>query len=96
MRSRAHNYLWHSDCACATLALLENTLRNKSSEVLDAQSDHQHVVHLTDNRDEIRDELDRTYHVKYRTTGNRLRMPRHLRVHESPPDNSELFENSLD
>ena len=78
------------------LTFIENTLGNTSPEIFDPQGDHQHVVHLPDNRDEIRDELDRTEDIKDRTPGDRFRVPWHLRVHESPPHDPELFENTLD
>ena len=65
--------------------LVQNTLRNISSKVFEPEGDHQHVVHLADNRDEIRDELDRTEDIKNRTPGDRFRMPRHLGMHKSPP-----------
>jgi hypothetical protein len=71
-------------------------LRNISPEVFDSKGDHEHVVHLPNNRDEVRDDLDRTANIKKRTPGDRFRVPWHLRVYKSPPDDPELFEHPLD
>lgn len=57
------------------LTLLENTLRHPPSEVLHAQGDHEHVVHLADDRDEVGDALNRAHDVEERKADNRFRMP---------------------
>jgi hypothetical protein len=65
------------------LTLVENTLRGISPEVFDPQRNHQHVVHLTDNRDEVGDYLDRTDDIKKRTSGDHSHVPWHLRVYKT-------------
>lgn len=78
------------------LTLIENTLGNISPKVSDAQGDHQYVVHLPDDRNKVGDELNRTDDIKDRAAGDYFRMPWHQRVHQSPPHDSELFENPLE
>lgn len=77
-------------------ALVENILRNASFKKFHAQDNHHDVVHLTDDRDEIRDELDRTEDVEDRATGDGFSIPRYLRVHKRPSDDPKLREKLLD
>lgn len=90
-----HKYFVDLRMVWAILTLIKNILRNISSKIFEPQGDYQNVVHLSDDRDEIRNELDRTNDIKYRTAGDRLRMPRHLRMYEGSPENFELFEKML-
>jgi hypothetical protein len=74
------------------LTFIKNSLRYRSFQKSYAQADYKHVIHLTDDRDEIRDELDRTGYIEHRAPANQLRVPWHPRMNESPREDAKLFE----
>jgi hypothetical protein len=83
-------------CRHIFLTIIKNTLRNTSSKKLHAQTHHQHIVHLADNRDEIRDELNRTEYIEDRASGNQLRVQRHLPVPKSPTNDPKFLKKPSD
>jgi hypothetical protein len=83
-------------CGQAFLTILKNTLWYTSSKKPHAQAHHQHVVHLADNWDEIRDELNRTENIENRTPDDQLRVQWHLPVPESPANGAKLLKKLSD
>lgn len=73
------------------LTFIKNSLRYRSFQKSYAQADHQHIVHLTDDWDEIRDKLDWTGYIEHRAPANQLRVPWHIRMNESAREDSKLF-----
>jgi hypothetical protein len=73
------------------LTFIKNSLRYRSFQKSYAQADHQHIVHLTDDWDEIRDKLDWTGYIEHRAHANQLRVPWHIRMNESAREDPKLF-----
>jgi hypothetical protein len=73
------------------LTFIKNSLRYRSFQKSYAQADYKHVIHLTDDRDEIRDELDRTGYIEHRAPANQLRVPWHPRMNKRAREDAKLL-----
>jgi hypothetical protein len=73
------------------LTVIKNRWRNRSFQESYAQADHQDIVQLTDDRNEIGDELDRTGDIKHCAPTNQLCIQGHPRVNKSPREGANLF-----
>jgi hypothetical protein len=71
-------------------------LRNASAEIFEGEDYNYNVIHLTNDRDEIRKELDGTEDVKNRASGYGLRVPWHTRVNKGSADDPKLAEKATD
>ena len=72
------------------LTFVKNVCRSRSFQEFYAEADHEHIVQLTDNWDEIRDKLNRASDVERRASADKLRVPRHPRVNQSPKHGAVL------
>jgi hypothetical protein len=76
-------------------ALCDDVGRDPSFEELQPQRYNQNVIQLTHDGNEIRQKLDGTKNVKYRTTRHQLCVPRNFRMpHCTPNDLKFLQERS--
>lgn len=80
----------------AFFALVENGSRNEPPEIFERKDYDCHVIHLSNDRDEVREELNGANDIKDCASGYRLGVPRHARVHKRSTDDAELPEKARD
>lgn len=91
-----HFYCGDNRNGGAFFALIEDGSRNEPPEIFERKDYDCDVVHLADDRNEVREELDGTNDVKDCASRNRLRMPWHTRVNKRSTDDAELPEKARD
>src|SRR3984885_15590330 len=62
------------------LAFFKNRCGNESFQEFYAEADHQHIIQLANDWDEIRDKLNRTRDIESRTSADEFGIPWNARV----------------